>query len=94
MSEILTTIISLCERRTEEENISITNGLARHFGREIRSLIPELSTFNQDELIVIRDVVNGLILTKEKVPDILESYERLKDTDLPQRVTFGRLTEG
>lgn len=93
MNEIITTIISLCEKLTEEEKISITNAFSRHFGRRIQSLIPELSTFNQDELAVIRKVINGLILTKENVPDILESYERLKDTDLPQKVSFGRMTE-
>lgn len=93
MNEIITTIISLCEKLTDEEKISITNALSRHFGRRIQSLIPELSTFNQDELAIIRNAINGLILTKENVPDIIESYERLKDTDLPQKVSFGRMTE-
>ncbi len=93
MSEIITKIISLCEKLTDEEKIIITNGGSRHWGKEIDNIIPELSTINQDELTIIRDVINGLILTKEKVPDIIETYERVKDTDLPQKVSFGRISD-
>jgi hypothetical protein len=34
MSEIITTIISLCEKLTDEEKISITNGISRILGGE------------------------------------------------------------
>ena len=52
----------------------------------LRNRIAKITDFNQVELIVIRDVVNGLILTKEEYPDILQSYARLKDTDLPNTI--------
>jgi len=93
MNEIITTIISQCEKLSEDEIKMVTEGLSSGFERSIQNLIPELTTFNQDELLVISKVINGLILTKEYVPDIIEAYEQVKGTDLPNKTSFGRMTE-
>jgi len=93
MNEILTTIISQCEELSEDEMKMVTEGLSAGFERPIQNLIPELTTFNQDELLVISKVLSGLILTKKYVPDIVEAYEQVDGTDLPNQIHFGRLTE-
>ncbi|MDF2653334.1 MAG: hypothetical protein K0Q73_9139 [Paenibacillus sp.] len=93
MNEMITTITSQCEKLSENEIKLVTDALSKHFERRIQSLILELTTFNQDELVVIRNTINGLILTKENVPDIKAAYERLKSTELPRKISFGRLTE-
>jgi len=50
-----------------------------------------LSLYSKDEIEIISSTLNGLILTKENVPDMLETHERLKHLDLPQKISFGRL---
>jgi len=93
MNVTITTIISQCEKLSDEEIKMVTDALSKGFERQIQNLIPELVTFNQDELVVISNVLTGLILTKENVPDILESYERLKGTDLPNKITFSKFAK-
>ncbi|OAB35652.1 hypothetical protein PMSD_12950 [Paenibacillus macquariensis subsp. defensor] len=93
MNEMITTIISQCEKLSEDEMKMVTEGLSRGFERRIQNLIPELTTFNQDELVVTSNVISGLILTKENVPDFIEAYEQLKGTDLPNKISFGRMTK-
>jgi hypothetical protein len=58
---MLTSIISQCEKLTEEDIDLITIGHSRYFEREIQSLIPELPTFTQRELTIVMKVINGLI---------------------------------
>ncbi|XEC96406.1 hypothetical protein AB6A23_07640 [Paenibacillus tarimensis] len=91
MNELIITITSQCEKLSENEMKMVTDGLSRGFERQIQNLIPELTTFNQDELVVISNVISGLILTKENVPDIIEVYERVKGSDLPNKISFGRM---
>lgn len=93
MSELIAIIISQFEKLTEKEKDSIATRLSRHFGKPLQFTSIEMSIFNEDELEIIRKTLNGLILTKENVPDILEMYERLKGMDLPSKISFGRLDD-
>ncbi|MCM3625768.1 hypothetical protein M3194_00140 [Paenibacillus glycanilyticus] len=90
---MINTIINLCEKLTEKEMKMVSDALSKVFERRIQSLIPELQTFTQDELVVTSNVISGLILTKENVPDIIEVYEQSKSTDLPNKISFGRMTK-
>ncbi|AWP27511.1 hypothetical protein [Paenibacillus sp. Cedars] len=92
MNEIINMIMSLFEKLTDEEKASINSALSGLFERPIPCFISELSTFNEEELVVTKNTINGLILTRENVPNLLEAYERLKNKDLPQKVSFGHLT--
>ncbi|QNK57840.1 hypothetical protein [Paenibacillus sp. PAMC21692] len=70
MEETIASIILMCEKLTEEEQQLIADGLSRHFGRTVQSLIPALPTFNSEELNITKFVINGLILSKEYSPDV------------------------
>ncbi|SDX04544.1 hypothetical protein [Paenibacillus sp. CF384] len=93
MNDRIATIMSLCEQLNEEEKTLITNTLSNHFEKQLQLSVAELSTCNEDELIIIRNVINGVILTKNHVPNIVEAYERLKDTDVPRKISLGRTEE-
>ncbi|PWW00896.1 hypothetical protein DFQ01_11141 [Paenibacillus cellulosilyticus] len=90
MKEMIQTITAQCEKLSEDEMKSVADALSSYFEKPIQSLIPELITFNRDELVVINKIVAGVILTKEYVPDIKGAYERLAGTDLPSTISFGR----
>ncbi|MFD0587200.1 hypothetical protein ACFQZE_04205 [Paenibacillus sp. GCM10027627] len=91
--EIIITITSNWEKLSEEEMNMVTTVLEMKFKRRIHHLIIELPTFNQDEVIVISNVLKGLLLTKEYVPDIEKAYEQLNGTDLPNKISFGQVRD-
>ncbi|OUS76989.1 hypothetical protein B1748_10475 [Paenibacillus sp. MY03] len=91
MNETIARIISQCEKLSEDEMNMVTDGLSRGFDRRIQNLILELTTFSHDELVITSNVISGLILTKENVPDMIEAHEQFKGTALPNTITFGRI---
>ncbi|MBH5317777.1 hypothetical protein I6N90_08165 [Paenibacillus sp. GSMTC-2017] len=91
MNERLTTIMSLLKKLTEEENQLVRTNLPRIFGKKMEFFDEELPLLSDDEMDIIIKVLNGMILTKEYAPKIDEEFERLKDTELPSKVEFGRL---
>ena len=91
MNEMITAIKSQCEKLSEDEMKMVIDGLSCGFERRIQNLLSELTTFNQDELVVASNVISGLILTKENVPNNIEAYVQVKD--LPNKISFGRMTK-
>lgn len=85
MTEMITAITAQCEKLSEKEMEMITVALSKGFERRIQNLIPELTTFNSDELVVISNVISGVILTKEYVPDIREVYARTEGLIYPTK---------
>lgn len=93
MSEIVSTIISLSEKLSEDEKISVLSRLATHLRKTIQFNASELSSLSHEQLEMIKDTLNGFILTKEYAPNMAEAYERYKNMDLPQRISFGRIVD-
>lgn len=78
----------------EAEQLQIASALSLHFGEPIEISEDDLSKRDKDEVEIVVNVISGWMLTKKYQPDIVEAYERLKDTNLPQSVAFGRLDDG
>lgn len=93
MSEAVSAILSMFGKLNDKEQQQATTVLRKHFETPIRFTIEELSLLSEEHLEVIRKVLGGMILTKENVPDMREAYERLKGTDLPSRISFGRIED-
>lgn len=93
VSESIEIIISQYERLTDKEKQHIISVLSTHLGKPIQISTSGLSMYSKDEIKIISNTLNGLILTKENIPDILDSYVRLKGTDLPQKISFGHLKD-
>ncbi|RIX60370.1 hypothetical protein D3P08_02045 [Paenibacillus nanensis] len=93
MSEIVSTIISLSAKLSEDEKESVLTRLATHFRKSFQLNAAELSSMSQEQLEIIKDTLNGFILTKENAPIMAEAYERYKNMDLPRKVSFGRLED-
>ncbi|RAP77245.1 hypothetical protein [Paenibacillus montanisoli] len=89
MSESFEMIISQYEKLTDAEKIQVITVLSKHMDKPIQISISGLSLLNTDEIEIIKNTLNGIILTKENVPDIREAYERLRGTDLPRNISFG-----
>ncbi|SFB22026.1 Acetyltransferase (GNAT) family protein [Cohnella sp. OV330] len=78
----------------ETEWLQIASALSQHFGEPIEISEDDLSKRDKNEVEIVMNVISGWILTKKHRPDIVEAYERLKDTNLPRSVSFGCLDEG
>ncbi|MDI4645226.1 hypothetical protein [Cohnella hashimotonis] len=91
MDAIDAILLSQFKELTKEEQLKITSGLSIHFRETIEFSEAGLSKRSADEKEICKNVLNGFILTKRHQADIREMHERLKDTDLPQKVSFGRL---
>ncbi len=48
-------------------------------------LIPEIKTSNSHSLVAINNVIRGIMLTKEYVPDIREVYARTEGLIYPTK---------
>lgn len=86
-------IMSQFEKLTDEEKNSMTTGLSSHFDKPIKITAAGLSSLNQDELGIIGNILNGLIFTKEYVPDLRGVYGRLNVTELPRKISFGLIKD-
>ncbi|MGM0885213.1 MAG: hypothetical protein ACQEXQ_29740 [Bacillota bacterium] len=91
MKEIAQELITKYERLSDKERNIISNGLRNYFGKPITFSTDKLSLMDEKDLLIIKSTIDGMILTTENVPDIIKEYERLKDTDLPSRVSFGHI---
>ncbi|RAV12193.1 hypothetical protein [Paenibacillus contaminans] len=92
-SESIDRIMSQFEKLTDEEQNSMTTGLSSHFDKPIQFSATGLAALHPDELGIIGNILNGLILTKEYVPDIRGVYGRLNVTELSRNIFFGRIEE-
>lgn len=93
MSESVEIIISQYERLTDKEQQHLISVLSRDLGKPLQISTSALSKYSKDDIKIISDTLNGIILTKEYVPNIHEAYERLKDTDLPREISFGYIED-
>jgi hypothetical protein len=93
VNESIEIIISQYERLTDTEKKQIISVLSSHLGKPIEISTSGLSMYSNDVIKIINNTLNGLIHTKENVPDMLEAYERLKGMDLPQKISFGHQKE-
>lgn len=93
MSKSFEIIISQYESLTDKEKRQMIFVLSSHLGKPIQISISSLSMYSKDEIEMIKNTINGLILTKENIPNICEAYERLKGTDLPQKISFGHIKD-
>ncbi|MDF2835839.1 MAG: hypothetical protein K0Q63_1479 [Paenibacillus sp.] len=93
MSEMAANIMSMFDKLSDEEQKTITEGLTKHLGTPVHFSVEELSSLSEEQLDLINKVLNGMILTKEKVPDMREAYEMLTGTDRPSRMSFGRIED-
>ncbi|MBP1989616.1 hypothetical protein [Paenibacillus eucommiae] len=93
MSESVEIIISQYERLTDEEQQQLISGLSRHLGKPLQISTSGLSLYSEDEIKTIKNTLNGIILTKENVPNIHEAHKRLGGKDLPQKISFGYVTD-
>ncbi|MED4752019.1 hypothetical protein [Brevibacillus choshinensis] len=76
MRESIEIIVSDFNTLTDKEKNLLLNGLTQHFGKDIVISSTGLSLCNQDEIETIRNMLGGLILTKEYVPDILRRFKK------------------
>lgn len=90
MNETIKELVSKFERLDKGERDLISYALQRHFGKTFRLSADELLIMNAVQLETIEATMNGMILTKENVPDIRSVYETLNGTQLPNKVSFGR----
>lgn len=93
MNEAVAKIMNMFGKLNDMEQQLVSEGLAKHFETNIRFTIEELSLLSEEHLDVIGKVLGGMIFTKDNVPNMREAYERLKGTDLPSRVSFGRIED-
>ncbi|CAI6052002.1 hypothetical protein [Cohnella sp. JJ-181] len=93
MEESHAHIISQYAKLADHEQQQLVSALSLHFGEQLEISEDGLNKFGATQLEIIKNALGGLILTKENVPDIREAYERLKGTDLPRSVSFGRLKD-
>lgn len=84
-------MITKYERLSDKRNL-VSNGLENYFGKPLTFSTDKLSLMDEKDLLIIKSTIDGMILTIENVPDISKEYDRLKDTDLPSRVSFGHLS--
>lgn len=89
MSESVEIIISQYERLTDEEQQQLISVLSRHLGKPLQISTSGLSICSEDEKKKIKNTLNGMILTKENFPNILEAHKRLGGKDLTQKISFG-----
>lgn len=90
MKAIIRIIIKRLERLTNDERSQAAVVMSRHFGRTLEWTEQDLMTLSKDQLTTISQVLSGMILTKEYVPDVREMHEMLKDKNLPSEIPFGR----
>jgi len=76
----------------DKDKDSLSIALEKYFGKQIRFSMNELSQMNEKDLKTIQSTIGGMILTREKVTDDIGGlFGKLKDNDLPNRISIGRL---
>ncbi|SFE96686.1 hypothetical protein SAMN05216378_4529 [Paenibacillus catalpae] len=84
-------IIELFNSLTPAEQDELTRMLTKVFQTEI-SITPEaLAEKPLEQLLPLRDIIRGYVLTKRRIPDIREAYAALDTSKLPRKVSFGRI---
>lgn len=79
-------------RLSDKDKDSLSIALEKYFGKQIGFSLNELSQLDEKDLKTIQSTISGMILTREKVTDDIGGlFEKFKDKDLPNRISFGRL---
>lgn len=81
----------LLEKLTVEEKVMIKTAFSKQYGVSIGLTQEELSVMKLEMLITLGNILRGLLLTKEHVPDIKDAYDTSQSKNLPRKVQFGRL---
>ena len=84
-------ILAQYERMREEDRALLVQALERMLGRPAAFTLDELEQLKSEDLKMMRDVQEGIRLTREYVPDIRRAYEGLKGKELPSTTSFGRI---
>ncbi|MEW9672063.1 hypothetical protein [Ammoniphilus sp. 3BR4] len=85
-------VITEFERLSDKDKDSLSIALEKYFGKQIEFSLTELSQLDEKDLKTIQSTIGGMIMTRENVTDDIGSlYEKFKDKDLPNRISFGRL---
>lgn len=90
---LATEVLAEFERLSADDKNLLSTGFKNHYGKQISFSLDELSEMDQKKLETIKSIIDGIHLTREHVPNILTVYARLKDKDLPSRISFGRLNQ-
>ncbi|GLX69336.1 hypothetical protein [Paenibacillus glycanilyticus] len=86
-------ISKLFSRLTGEEQDALIRQL-RTIVHSGLSLAPEaLAAIPMEQLLDIRDIIQGYVLTKNNVPNIIQDYNALDTSKLHRKIAFGRLQE-
>ncbi|MDQ0897746.1 hypothetical protein [Paenibacillus sp. V4I7] len=88
--EVAKEVLTVFERLSDDDKNSISIGLKTYYGKQIKFSMDELSKMDQEELETIKSIIVGIIITKENAPDILMVHVRLKDNNLPSKISFGK----
>ncbi|MFD0674574.1 hypothetical protein [Cohnella sp. GCM10027633] len=83
-------IVSRYESLTSGEREQLVTGLSRFLGKTVRISASDMTSYSEDDLRIIGDVLQGIILTKENVPNLSEIYQGLDVENLPNQISFGR----
>lgn len=86
-------ILSRYESLTDREQEQLVSGLSRYLGKTVRISANDMSSYGEDDLRIIGEVLQGIILTKENVPNLSEIYQELDVENLPSQISFGRVEE-
>ncbi|NIK67351.1 MULTISPECIES: hypothetical protein [unclassified Paenibacillus] len=64
--------------------------LSKAFKTEISLMQEALASMPLEQLMPMRDIVRGYVLTKKNVPSIMDAYTALDTGKLPRKISFGR----
>lgn len=84
-------ITALSRSLSVQQQQTVTGALSSYFGKPV-SLTPEaLAVLEHHELQIIRDTVNGLVLTNHAVQDSHHGRWGSSEDDVTRKVSFGRI---
>ncbi|OKP95569.1 HAD family hydrolase [Paenibacillus sp. P46E] len=91
METLIQEITALHRSLSLHQQWSVTDAVSSYFGKP-QSLTPEaLAMLEHHELLIIRDTVNGLVLTNHAVQDIPQGKWGQSEDGVPRKVSFGRI---
>ncbi|MCM3627119.1 hypothetical protein M3194_07060 [Paenibacillus glycanilyticus] len=86
-------ILELFNSLKAAEQDELIRLLTQAFRTEI-SLTPEaLAASPLEQLMPMRDIIRGYVLTKKNVPDIKQAYAAMHNKNLPRKIRFGLVKE-
>jgi|GEM_PF-4833221 hypothetical protein len=86
-------IMDLMNSLSEGERNELLHRLKDIFQFDLSLTAEVLDEMPMEQLMPLRDVIRGYILTKKHVPNILEAHASIDTSKLPSKVSFGRFPE-